>query len=517
MKTLRYRPLLLVVFVLLLLISGPVQAAGPQALAAADPETVAQIQSAMSAAPLAVSLHATILGWPAAPGEDFVTLREGSNGYTCLPARVGRPTPDPMCLDEIWLAFFTDRRAGRVPEKAGIGVAYMLQGGNSASTDDPSLAKPRDGEDWVIDPPHVMILSPDPFDTDYYPVTPDAGGPWILYAGTPYEILMVPVDADVALNGDRINDALAAAPSHATHNATVLEWPAAPGAGTTELQAGESRYTCLPPRLTRPTPDSMCLDPVWLAFFTARMKGEVSVKEGIGVAYMLQGGNSASTDDPALPKPREGEDWVLDPPHVMLLSPDALDSEYFPNVPDAGGPWILYAGTPYEVLMIPVKLGPTDAQIERALMPLPAYSRDTANIVVFDAEWNPIVVHDGGSDMNCVAGAPFMGLQYAVCQHVSSQPFWVMGMQMAAEKVPQAKIDRARIDAMIAGELETPDVGVARYFLIGGRVENLSPLMAIPLPNATGESTGLSTSPDSYRPWLMNPGTPNAHVMIPGK
>lgn len=514
MQTVRYSHLFVFAFLILLLAGGVAHGAEPKA---ADPESVAKIQAAMSAAPLAVSLHATILDWPAQPSGEFVVLREGSNGYTCLPSRAGRPTPDPMCLDQIWMDWLTDRRAGRVPEKAGIGVAYMLQGGSSASTDDPTLAQPRAGEDWVIDPPHVMILSPDPFDADYYPVTPDAGGPWILYAGTPYEILMVPVDADLALNGDRINDAVAAAPSHTSHNATVLEWPAAPGAGTTELRAGDARYTCLPPRLTRPTPDSMCLDSVWLAFFTARMAGEVSVKEGIGVAYMLQGGNSASTDDPALPKPRDGDGWILDPPHVMVLSPDGLDSDYFPNIPDAGGPWILYAGTPYEVLMIPVEVGPTAAQTQRALMPLPASLRDTANIVVFDTDWNSIVVRDGGSDMNCVAGAPFMGIQYAVCQHSSSEPFWVMGMQLGAQKIPQDQIDKARIQAMEAGELEIPIVGAARYFLIGGRPQNLLPLMAVTLPYATSESSGFSTEPDSFRPWLMDAGTPNAHVMIPGK
>lgn len=528
MQIIRQNYTLVLVLLLLVLTAGVIDAAEATTPAAgetagivlkpaASEETVAKIQSAMSAAPLAVARHATILDWPSQPGADFTTLREGSNGYTCLPARAGRPTPDPMCLDEIWMDFLTDRRAGNVPEKAGIGVAYMLQGGNSASTDDPSLAKPREGEDWVIDPPHVMILSPDPFDTDYYPVTPDEGGPWILYAGTPYEILMVPVDADLALNGDRINDALAAAPSHAVQNATVLEWPAAPGAGTTELRAGESRYTCLPPRLTRPTPDSMCLDPVWQAFFRARMAGEVSVKEGIGVAYMLQGGNSASTDDPALPAPREGENWVLDPPHVMLLSPDGLDSGYFPVVPDAGGPWILYAGTPYEILMVPVELGLTDAQTERALMPLPASLRDTANIVIFDADWNQIVVRDGGSDLNCVAGAPFMAAQYAICQHITTQPFWVMGMQLVSGGMKPAEVEKARLDAMVEGTLETPVAGAARYFLIGGSVPNLLPLMNVQLPYATTETTGFPSQPDPFRPWLMDAGTPNAHLMIPGK
>ncbi|MFZ1756469.1 MAG: hypothetical protein WBO46_08205 [Caldilineaceae bacterium] len=482
----------------------------------ADSETAAKIQSAMSAAPLAVSLHATIMDWPAAPGGALAVLREGSNGYTCLPARAGRPTPDPMCLDGVWMEWFTARMAGEVSVKKEVGVAYMLQGGNTASLTDPSLARPPDGQEWNISPPHVMILSPNALDTDYYPTTPETGGPWVLFAGTPYEVLMVPVDGDLALHADRISDAMSAAPSHVSQDATVLEWPAAPGKPLTELRAGNTRYTCLPPRAGRPGPDPMCLDPVWMSWLQARMAGEVADKEEIGVAYMLQGGSSPSTSDPSLRQPPEGEPWVIDPQHVMILSPNPFDTDYFPTTPDGGGPWVLYAGTPYEILMVPVNLGLSDAQTHRALLPLPESLRASANIVGFDSDWNQVMLREGSSDMNCVAFAPFMAIQYAVCEHKSSEPFWVMGMQLRAGGMAQADIDQARIDAMVDGTLEIPVVGAARYFLLGGRPQNLSSLMAVHLPHATSESTGFSTEPDNYRPWLMDAGTPNAHVMMPG-
>lgn len=42
------------------------------------------------------------------------------------------------------------------------------------------------------------------------------------------------------------------------------------------------------------------------------------------------------------------------PPHVMLLLPGDLDQSVFSTDPDSGEPWIMWAGTPYEHLMMPV-------------------------------------------------------------------------------------------------------------------------------------------------------------------
>ena len=89
-------------------------------------------------------------------------------------------------------------------------------------------------------------------------------------------------------------------------------------------------------------------------------------------------------------------------------------------------------------------------------------------------------------------------------------------MQLREQAKSADEVDEARIEAMRQGSLEIPQPGTARYFLIGGRRENLFSLMAISLPNATSVSTGLPTEPDAYRPWLMHAGTPSAHIMMPG-
>jgi hypothetical protein len=98
-----------------------------------------------------------------------------------------------MCLDANWLEFIHAIMAGREPEYSAIGIGYMLQGGSGASASDPTLTAPPAGQDWMIDGPHFMVVAPWDLDPAVYSTDPMSGGPYIMYEGTPYEHLMVPV------------------------------------------------------------------------------------------------------------------------------------------------------------------------------------------------------------------------------------------------------------------------------------------------------------------------------------
>ena len=76
---------------------------------------------------------------------------------------------------------------------AKTGIAYMLQGDRGASNNDPYAHGPKSGNDWVVSPAHLMILFPDPSMLDAYPTDPQSGGPWVMWKGTPYAHLMLPV------------------------------------------------------------------------------------------------------------------------------------------------------------------------------------------------------------------------------------------------------------------------------------------------------------------------------------
>ncbi len=79
------------------------------------------------------------------------------------------------------------------PKVEQIGIAYMLVGGSDASNDDPFAVAPKPGEPRLVAPPHVMIVVPDPKQLDTLPTDPHSGGPWVMYKGTPYAHIMVPV------------------------------------------------------------------------------------------------------------------------------------------------------------------------------------------------------------------------------------------------------------------------------------------------------------------------------------
>lgn len=152
-----------------------------------------KISNAMSAAPESVSAEATVLDYPTEEGKDFITLRKGTNEWTCLPDDPSTPGNDPFCGDAQSMKWFSDYMAKKTPQISQPGLAYMLQGGSDASNTDPFAKVPATGESWMKASAHVMIFTTTPPDPKVYGTNPDAGGPWVMWANTPYAHLMMPV------------------------------------------------------------------------------------------------------------------------------------------------------------------------------------------------------------------------------------------------------------------------------------------------------------------------------------
>lgn len=164
-----------------------------------DADVAAKIADAMRAGPASIAEQATILDYAMDDAGEFVVLREGSNGWSCFPDTPGTPSDDPMCVDQTWMDWMEAFMTGKEPPTKVPGLAYMLQGGTDASNTDPFATEPAAGEDWVTSPPHVMLIMPDTLDQSVFSTDPDSGGPWIMFAGTPYEHIMMPV-ADLENN-----------------------------------------------------------------------------------------------------------------------------------------------------------------------------------------------------------------------------------------------------------------------------------------------------------------------------
>jgi hypothetical protein len=158
-----------------------------------DADTAAKIANAMSAAPSTIADHATILDNTLDESGTFVVLRTGSNGWYCSPDAVETPGPDPWCYDQTWLDWLYAYLAGEEPHITVPGLAYSLQGSSDASNTDPFATEPAAGEAWMAIPPLVKIILPGTLDQTAFSTDHHSGEPWIMWAGTPYEHLMMPV------------------------------------------------------------------------------------------------------------------------------------------------------------------------------------------------------------------------------------------------------------------------------------------------------------------------------------
>ncbi len=156
-----------------------------------------------------------------------------------------------------------------------------------------------------------------------------------------------------------------------------------------------------------------------------------------------------------------------------------------------------------------------EQQIKEALMPLPEDLRAGAAVIGYNAESEEVLLRSGSTEFTCTADSPATGFFVACFPNIIAE-YRTRSAELLATGIPEEEY-RDIVSAEIeGGTLRVPDRSVI-YYLSGPNLENALPLLAIYLPGATAESTGLSTSPNPFRPWLMFAGTPAAHVMIPGK
>ena len=175
------------IWALALILTGASAAA--QAAGNSADQTI--IASAMQAAPAKVAANATVV---AMDKDGMRTVRAGNNGFTCMPDNPTTPGPDPMCMDAAAMAWAKAWMSHQTPP-ANVGFMYMLAGGTDASNTDPYAQKPTQENHWVETGPHVMLVGADAAFYDMYPkaAEPDTSVPYVMWAGTPYQHLMIPV------------------------------------------------------------------------------------------------------------------------------------------------------------------------------------------------------------------------------------------------------------------------------------------------------------------------------------
>jgi hypothetical protein len=155
----------------------------------------AKIRLAMTGAPADIAKNATIMDVD--EKGQMKQLRAGTNGWTCMPSAggaAGAAGADPMCLDKTWMGWANGWMHKTDPQVKTMGIAYMLRGDKGASNTDPYATGPTANNQWVVSPPHIMVLVPDPKLLDTLPTDPHSGGAWVMWKGTKYAHIMVPIN-----------------------------------------------------------------------------------------------------------------------------------------------------------------------------------------------------------------------------------------------------------------------------------------------------------------------------------
>ena len=151
---------------------------------------------------------------------------------------------------------------------------------------------------------------------------------------------------------EKIANAMSAATKAVAQEATIVDID--DKGNMKVLREGKGTFTCMPDNPMTPGNDPMCLDKGGMEWAHAWMT-KATPPPGVGFGYMLMGGSDASNDDPYATKPAAGKKWVDTGAHVMVLNPGTMADAYPKTADNPHKPYVMWPGTPYQHLMIPVK------------------------------------------------------------------------------------------------------------------------------------------------------------------
>lgn len=164
------------------------------------------------------------------------------------------------------------------------------------------------------------------------------------------------------------------------------------------------------------------------------------------------------------------------------------------------------------------------AQIKAALLAAPADKREGATVYGYNSSGQFVLLKKGTNEMICLADDAKQTGFSAACYHKDLEPFMKRGRDLKKEGKSSGEILDIREKEVKAGILLMPKQPAALYVYsaaaedydhITGTVKNGYLRYVIYIPYATSQSTGLPLKPGAPgMPWLMDPGTHRAHIMI---
>lgn len=159
-------------------------------------------------------------------------------------------------------------------------------------------------------------------------------------------------------------------------------------------------------------------------------------------------------------------------------------------------------------------------QIETALMAVPNDYREGAKVYGYDAQGNFVTLREGNNGYIALADDPKNSNFSTAAYQKELDEFMARGRQLRKEGKDGKQIFEIREAEVKSGKLKMPDKATLCVFTgtvnkETMKIENPYVRYVFYIPFATGESTGLPTTPTPPgHAWLMDPGTHRAHIMI---
>jgi hypothetical protein len=166
----------------------------------------------------------------------------------------------------------------------------------------------------------------------------------------------------------------------------------------------------------------------------------------------------------------------------------------------------------------------TDAAlIATALMAAPKESRSGCKVIGYNMAGEFVTLREGDNEFIVLVDNPNQDGFNAACYHKDLEPFMARGRALRAEGKTGQEIFTIREAEMKSGQIKiTPGSTLHIYYGAKtvydpetSKVEGAQLRYVVYMPWATSESTGLPEAPMApNHPWIMNPGTHRAHIMI---
>ncbi|WP_420322446.1 hypothetical protein [Flagellimonas sp.] len=159
-------------------------------------------------------------------------------------------------------------------------------------------------------------------------------------------------------------------------------------------------------------------------------------------------------------------------------------------------------------------------QIKTTVMAVPQDYKDGAKVYGYDSDGNFTTLREGSNDYIALASDPKREKFSTAAYHKDLEPFMARGRELKAQGKEAQEIFDIREEEVKTGKLKMPDKATLCVFTgtvnpETKEIENPYVRYVFYIPFATGESTGLPTTPTPPgHAWLMNPGTHRAHIMI---